>query len=122
MANSETTQRKGRGSNPKSKANLKPFIKGQSGNPSGPAPGYKQRGSVLRKWADTSVDIVNPITKNKERGTVEDEVVLSWLREARKGNMVAIKEFLDTLYGKLTDKQEMEVKGEVMIRTIEPGD
>jgi len=38
MADLEKTQRKGRGSNPNSKANLKPFKKGQSGNPSGPAP------------------------------------------------------------------------------------
>lgn len=117
MPNAEKTHRKGRGSNPNSKKNLKPFEPGQSGNPTGNPPGYKQRATILRKWADVNVDIVNPITKEKEKATVEDEVILSLIRESRKGNVPAIKEFLDTLYGKITDKTEVTGKDGGAIET-----
>lgn len=106
MPKAEKTQRKGRGKHPNSLANLKPFTKGESGNPEGMEPGTKHRGTILRKWAEAAVDIVNPLTKEKERGTVEDEVILGLIREARKGNVPAIKEFLDTLYGKIPNKEE----------------
>jgi hypothetical protein len=110
MDNSEKTQRYKRGENPNSRKNLKPFEKGKSGNPEGPVPGYKHRRTTLEKWAYIEYDIVNPITKDKEKGTADDEVHLAWLRECRKGNMVAIKEYLDTLHGKLSDKTEVTGK------------
>jgi hypothetical protein len=106
---SEKTQRIKRAVHPNSLANLKPFEKGVSGNPDGPAPGYKHRGTILKKWADVEIDVINPLTKEKERGTVEDEVMLGLIREARKGNVPAIKEFLDTLYGKPKETRDLTV-------------
>jgi hypothetical protein len=110
---------KGRGQHPNSRKNLEKgaWTEGQSGNPNGVPPGTKQRGTILRKWADVGVEIVNPITKEKERATVEDEVVLSLIRESRKGNVQAIKEFLDTLYGKIPALQEITGKDGGAIQT-----
>lgn len=109
MANAEKLQRKGRGSNPNSKANLKPFEKGKSGNPAGKKPGTLNRRTTLEKWAFVPIEIVNPITKEKQKGTIDDEVHLAWLRECRKGHMPAIKEYLDTMHGKLVDNLNINV-------------
>ena len=103
----EKKQRYGRGQNPNSKANLKLFKAGVSGNPAGKEVGTLDRKTTIAKWAFIEIDIVNPITKKKERGTPDDEVHLAWLRECRKGNMAAIREYLDTMYGKIIDKMDV---------------
>jgi hypothetical protein len=99
---------KGRGRNPNSRKNLDKgkWAKGQSGNPKGMEPGTRHRRTTLEKWAFVEIEMVNPITKEKESGTIDDEVHLAWLRECRKGNMTAVKEYLDTLHGKIADKTE----------------
>lgn len=107
----EKKQRYKRGENPKSLANLKPSRPGMTNNPNGNLNHTKHRSTTLKKWADVKLEIVNPITKKKEKATVEDEVVLSWIREARKGNMQAINAFFDTLYGKIADKTELTGAG-----------
>jgi hypothetical protein len=72
--------------------------------------GSKNRSTILKKWLLAELDIVNPITKAKQRGTVEDEVMLALITQARKGEISAIKEVLDTMYGKLTDKVQIDVQ------------
>lgn len=72
--------------------------------------GSKSRSTILKKWLTAELDIVNPITKDKQRGTVEDEVMLALVTKARRGDVPAIKEILDTMYGKLTDKTELAGK------------
>jgi hypothetical protein len=69
--------------------------------------GVRNRSTILKKWLTAELDIVNPITKGKQRGTVEDEVMLALITKARTGDVPAIKEVLDTMYGKLTDKIEV---------------
>lgn len=51
--------------------------------------------------------VKNPVTKKDEKMTVEDTVILALINEARKGNVQAIKEVQDTIYGKIADKQEL---------------
>ena len=112
QAQTESAQkvhRYSRGQNPNSKKNLKLFEPGESGNPAGKVPGTKDRSTTLRKWATVALDVVNPITKEKEKGTVEDEVILGLIRSARTGNVPAVREFLDTLYGKIPDKSEIDL-------------
>jgi len=87
----------------------KPWEKGASGNPNGRPEGAKSRSTVLKKWLSAELDLINPITRDKERGTVEDEVILALVTKARKGDVGAIKEVLDTMYGKLTDKIQIDV-------------
>lgn len=68
--------------------------------------GVPNRSTVLRKWLLAELDIINPITRDKERGTVEDEVMLALITQARKGEIPAIKEVLDTMYGKLKEQHQ----------------
>jgi len=53
--------KKGKGNNPNSRKNLKPFKKGQSGNPGGRPIKYSKLKSALDKWADdeTSSDFLD---------------------------------------------------------------
>jgi hypothetical protein len=68
--------------------------------------GAKSRSTILKKWLEAKTDITNPITKLKQKGTVEDEVILALITKARKGDVAAAREILDTMYGKLKDKTE----------------
>jgi len=89
--------------------NLKPFKKGQSGNPKGKPKGTRNRSTILKKWIKVRVKIkdkANPSLK-EVRGTVEDEIVLALISKARSGDVQAIKEIMDTLYGKIPDKQQI---------------
>lgn len=80
--------------------------------------GSKSRSTILRKWLEAELDIVNPITKDKERGTVEDEVILALITKARKGDVSALKEVLDTMYGKLSDKTELSSAGPIVLKVV----
>jgi hypothetical protein len=106
--NTPKTQRKGRGSSPNSRANLKPaWGKGESGNPAGPEPGYKQRGTILREIVDLIADFQNPITKENEKMPVERRMEFAIVGKAMKGDVQAYREIKDTLYGKVADKSEI---------------
>jgi len=87
----------------------KPFTKENQPANRGRKEGSKNRSTILKKWLLAELDITNPITKDKQRGTVEDEVILALVTKARKGDVIAIKEVLDTMYGKLTDKVQVDV-------------
>jgi hypothetical protein len=71
--------------------------------------GVPHRATVLKKWLSTELDIENPITKETHRGSVEDDVMLALITKARTGDVSAIKEILDTMYGKITDKVQIDV-------------
>lgn len=114
MADLEKTQRKGRGSNPNSKANLKPFKKGQSGNPSGPAPGYKHRGAIYEKLLGIKTKVTLP-DKTVEELTLYEAIALGQAQSAMKGNTNAWKEIQDSLHGKLTDKLEHDGKIAILV-------
>ena len=64
----------------------------------------KNRKTLLKKWLSVTETIENPITKEVQELKQLDIVVLSLVKEARKGNTKAIEMILDGLYGKLTDK------------------
>jgi len=112
MANAEKTQTKGRGSNPNSKANLKPFKKGESGNPAGSVAGYKQRSSIYSKILGIKTKVKLPDGAVEELSLYE-AIALGQAQSAMKGNTNAWKEIQDSLHGKLTEKREVtgDVKG-----------
>jgi hypothetical protein len=82
--------------------------KGETANPNGRPKGSKNRSTILRKWLETKEKIKNPITGAEEQVTVEDAVILALIGKARKGDVAAIREILDTNYGKLTDSFSIE--------------
>jgi len=56
--------------------------------------------------------IKNPITGKEENGIVEDKVQLALITKALSGDVAAIKEINDTLYGKIQDKIDHTTGGE----------
>jgi uncharacterized protein DUF5681 len=93
-------QRKNSEGKAKRLANLKPFKKGESGNPAGRPEGSLNRSTTLKKWLYGDASFTNPLTLQKALGTVEDQIALALLKRATAGNIAAIKEVLDSVYGK----------------------
>jgi hypothetical protein len=89
--------------------NLKHFKKGESGNPAGRAKGVKTRSTILKKWIEVTAKLKNPITGKDELGTVEDKVNLALITKALSGDVQAIKEINDTLYGKIQENQKIDL-------------
>lgn len=116
--NSERTAKDGskRGLNSKSKKNLKPFKPGESGNPTGRAKGaldYKTRVSMaVDVLAQKYVADYN--SKHKKQINIDDvdiygDIFQQALNKARNGDIRAIIDFFDRLYGKA--KTQVEVSG-----------
>lgn len=87
----------GRGRNPNSRkglSNLKPFPPGVSGNPSG-LPGYDVAAAIARRALEQ----------------LEREGNAGMLEQLRKGNAYAFSVLADRGYGKVKDKQQIEVTG-----------
>jgi len=93
-------QRKNSEGKAKRLANLKPFQPGQSGNPAGRPEGSLNRSTTLKRWLYGDAQFTNPLTLQKALGTVEDQMILALLKRAIAGNIAAIKEVLDSVYGK----------------------
>ncbi len=103
--------------------NLAPFRKGEpSKNPSGRPRGSKNRVTILNQWLKLKIKFDNKAKNefNEETGekvfegkgfdfkiTVHDAVVLALIQEAQNGNVAAIKEIQDTIYGKISNRQEL---------------
>lgn len=92
--------------------NLIPPKPGEVRNPKGKPKGTKNRSTILKKWMKVKVlikDKSNPLLKDI-KGTVEDQINLALINKAMKGDVSAIKEINDTLYGKISDKTELTGK------------
>lgn len=116
--NNELTAKDGskRGLSSNSKKNLKPFKPGESGNPTGRAKGaldYKTRVSMaVDVLAQKYVADYN--SKHKKQINIEDvdiygDIFQQALNKARNGDIRAIIDFFDRLYGKA--KTQVEVSG-----------
>ncbi len=101
--------------------NIRPPKTGEVRNPKGKPPGTKNRSTILKKWIEVATKLKNPVTGKDEFGTVEDKVALALIARALKGDVQAIKEINDTLYGKLTEKSEVNTTGDIVIKLIKGG-
>lgn len=101
------------------KGNQEGFQKGQSGNPEGRPEGARNRSTVLKELLATICEFTNPLTLRKETADLETQIMTALAAKARRGDIAAIKEIQDTLYGKLTDKQELSGSLEVKTLTIQ---
>jgi hypothetical protein len=103
----EKSSKKGRGKNPNSIANLKPYRKGQSGNPGG-----KPKIDCARIIAQAILE------RNQEAAYVALGAALL------KGNAYVFKELADRAYGKV--KERLELTGadgaplEVTVKFVRP--
>lgn len=89
--------------------------------------GIPNRSTFLRKWLKSKVTLPAHLVPNglqgPQQGTIEDHMALALIARALRGNVSAIKEVLDTVYGKVTDKQELTgPNGEpiTIIEAVEP--
>lgn len=73
--------------------------------------GVPNRSTLLKKWLAIKRRIEadsNP-TGKAIKGTVEDEIILALIGKALKGDVAAIREVLDTRYGKAKEHQDVNL-------------
>lgn len=81
--------------------NLTPFPKGTSGNPNG-----------RPKKLPELDDLLDDVLSDKSKGKTEAELILlSLIKEAKKGNVRAAEVLLERAFGKV--KQDIGISGEV---------
>src|ERR1051326_5556356 len=95
-------QRKNSDGKAKRLANLKPFKKGESGNPAGRPEGARNRSTVLKELLQQVVQSTSPLTQKKKSADLETQVMPPLIARARRGDVTAIREILDTVYGKVS--------------------
>lgn len=72
---------------------------GESGNPNGRPKGSKNRSTIARKWLEVMQDAKNPITGELEKLSQEDLITLAMIHKARKGDVNAYKQLMDSGFG-----------------------
>ena len=100
----------------KDKINTQGFNKHPENISGGKPKGAKNRATILKKWIAISAKIKHPENDSTIEGTMEDKVNLALLAKALSGDVQAIKEINDTLYGKIQEKQVIEHSGKVKIK------
>ena len=87
--------------------NLKPFVKGVSGNPKG-----------RPKLPDIKDALIKILSDEKEGRTALDAILAALRAKAVKGDVKAAQELLDRAFGKSKQiiEQELEVKGAGVIK------
>ena len=79
--------------------NLKPYKKGESGNPKGYPIGKKNRSTVARYWMEVNQKLKNPLTGTEETMSQEDLMTLALIKKAREGDVSAYRELMNSGYG-----------------------
>lgn len=97
---------------------------GQSGNPAGKPKGARNRNTVLKEMLGLKMpkdkngkEQRNPLDPDDQDFTVEKGVTAALLRKALQGDVNAIREVLDTAYGKNKDVHEITGKDGAPIET-----
>lgn len=99
--------------------NLKPYVKGQSGNPKGRPVGALGSKTILQKYLNLKTKAVNPITNETESLTVAEQIHLKQVAKAIDGDLYSYKEIIDRLEGKTINVQE--IKQEITQKTLRIG-
>ena len=86
--------------------NLKKFSSEYQPEKNGRPKGSRNRSTIARKWLEAMQDSKNPITGEIENLSQEDIMTLALLNKARKGDVNAYKQLMDSGYG--LPKQQVE--------------
>jgi len=89
--------------------NLKPFKKGESGNPNGRPKGSKNRSTIAKYWMEVIQDLKNPLTGDNEKMSQEDLMTLALIKKARGGDVNAYKALMDSGYGAPVQQTESNI-------------
>ena len=85
---------------------LKPFKKGESGNPNGRPKGQRDYATIYR---EALIKLATLNDKTEEE--IENEILSNALLSARKGDFRFYKDILDRLYGTPVSRTELTGKG-----------
>ena len=102
-------QRENRGN----ESNLKPWRKGQSGNPKG----RPKKADCLTSLLKEEIEKVDP--EDKDGRTHMEMIVDATMRLAKNGNATALKEIWERMDGKVRDKLELTGGAELVQRLTE---
>lgn len=75
------------------------FKKGVTGNANGRPKGVRNRATIVKHWLEAIKEAKNPITGELEQLPIADQMVLSLIGKALKGDVSAFKELFDSGYG-----------------------
>lgn len=94
--------------NDKRLKNLKPFKKGETGNPNGRPKGSKNRSTIALELLETILKKQDPLNPDSDRQefTAEELMVAEMMKQAMGGDVAAFKAVMDSAYG--TPKQTVE--------------
>lgn len=93
------------------KGRSKGWPKGFCPNKNGRPKGSKNRASTLRDLIDLTVmdasgnPMPNPLDKSEKKISYEKAIMVALIKKALKGDVRAIQEIQDTIYGKLDEQQ-----------------
>lgn len=89
-------------------------------NKSGRPVGAKSRSTIVQKWLSVEMEDVNPLTKKKEKLSVEDIITLGQIKEAKEnGTSMAYKVLMDSAYGAVQQKVDLTTQGDTINPVIE---
>jgi hypothetical protein len=75
------------------------FKKGVVSNPNGRPKGSKNKSTIARKWLEITEKSVNEITGCEEFLSQEDLMTLAMIKRAKKGDVKAYKELMNSAFG-----------------------
>lgn len=100
-------------------AGMKPWTKGQSGNPAGKPKGARNRQTIVREMLEALVDERDEDgNKTGRQIPAVEAMTRAQLIKAITGDTNAFKEMMDSGYGKLTEKVETAHTFTQMGRTV----
>ena len=83
--------------------NLKKFTSEYQPEKNGRPKGSRNRSTIVREWLEVVQRIKNPITNETEELSQADIMTLALISKARKGDVQAYKELMDSGFGKNPD-------------------
>jgi hypothetical protein len=101
---------------------LKPFDKGESGNPNGRPKGSKNRSTIARHWLQVNQNLKNPLTGQEETMSQEDLMTLALIKKAREGDVNAYKALMDSGYGAPVQQVEQTIIEQPLFPDVQEND
>jgi len=92
------------------------FQPGESGNPSGRPKGSRNRSTLVREWLEVKQKEKNPLTGHVEELEQQDLITLALIKKAKKGDVQAYKELMDSAHGKIEQKTDITSKGQKLFQ------
>jgi hypothetical protein len=101
---------------------LKPFEKGESGNPNGRPKGTKNRSTIAKYWLEINQKLKNPLTGAEETMSQEDLMTLALIKKAREGDVAAYKALMDSGYGAPIQQVEQTIIEQPLFPDVQEND